>query len=127
MAPSIQHLLGLLSSVDILEAEQLLSQLQLKKDSPQGVKDDFLDTLHRIPRKELAQADCAICTESFLDDPYPLVVQLRCGHKFDLSCIGPWLKMRTTCPLCRASVYRDTSGNNEQKKDDDEFDALMYG
>lgn len=79
----------------------------------QGVSQEFLDSLERVPISNLANketSDCPICTNRFVDDEYPLVVKLPClvqsgkDHLFDLECIGPWLKVHSTCPLCRFDV-----------------------
>ncbi|KAK6459764.1 uncharacterized protein RJT20DRAFT_5320 [Scheffersomyces xylosifermentans] len=79
----------------------------------QGVPQEFLDSLERVPISKLANsdtADCPICTNRFLDDEHPLIVKLPCSvqsgkdHIFDLECIGPWLKVHSTCPLCRFDV-----------------------
>ncbi len=46
-----------------------------------------------------------------MKDPYPLVVRLPChkSHMFDLECIGPWLRLHSTCPLDRKDLFsRDT-------------------
>ena len=83
-----------------------------------GVPQEFIDSLERVPLKNLPQretADCPICTNRFVDDEYPLLVKLPCSvqhkagkvakdHIFDLECIGPWLKVNSTCPLCRFDV-----------------------
>lgn len=93
-----------------------------------GIDQDFLDTLERVkisdvPNKETA--DCSICTNRFVDDEYPLIVRLPCdaqtivsgkkikGHIFDLECIGPWLKVNATCPLCRF----DVAGAEKKRKE----------
>ncbi|ODQ66218.1 hypothetical protein NADFUDRAFT_7376, partial [Nadsonia fulvescens var. elongata DSM 6958] len=68
------------------------------------VSQEFLDSLPRVSKSQLTGHDaCPICTENFLDDPYPLVVHLPCNkrHRFDLECIGGWLKLKSCCPLCR--------------------------
>ncbi|KAF8456080.1 hypothetical protein BDZ91DRAFT_667373, partial [Kalaharituber pfeilii] len=72
-----------------------------------GVPDSFLDTLERVPKSELKDTDddvCAICSERFLSDPFPLVVRLPCGaggrgHRFDLECVGAWLRVNSTYVL----------------------------
>ncbi|KAK9467299.1 hypothetical protein V1512DRAFT_206028 [Lipomyces arxii] len=91
--------------------EQLSSQLLEDALHPprqaDGVSQEFLDGLDRIPKKKLKKDDtCAICSTPYLDDRYPLVVKLPCNdlHHFDLECIGPWLKLHATCPLCRKNL-----------------------
>lgn len=86
--------------------EQLLSEASSGQNSP-GVDQNFLDSLDRVPKKSLSADDsCAICATPYLDDKYPLVVNLKCKHSFDLECITPWLKLHTTCPMCRAEVQK---------------------
>jgi len=63
--------------------------------------------LDRIPKARLTKDQtCPICSLPFLDDPYPLVVRLPChkDHLFDMDCIRPWLKLKTTCPLDRVDL-----------------------
>lgn len=88
----------------------LISELEEGADSPptevEGVSQAFLDALERVDRKKLGEGSCPICGERFRDDEYPLVVQLPCHpkHWFDLECVGPWLRLKGTCPLDRKAV-----------------------
>ncbi|KFY40332.1 hypothetical protein V495_05480 [Pseudogymnoascus sp. VKM F-4514 (FW-929)] len=103
----------------------LISELEEGADRPpmevEGVSQAFLDALERVDKKKLGDGSCPICGERFKDDEYPLVVQLPCHpkHWFDLECVGPWLRLKGTCPLDRKAV-------GEKKKvvvvDDDEED-----
>ncbi|KAI1644185.1 uncharacterized protein F4817DRAFT_360971 [Daldinia loculata] len=93
-----------------------------------GVSQEYLDTLDRVPRKSLKKDDsCPICAELFVDDPYPLVVELPChgSHKFDLECVGPWLQSKGTCPMCRADLNKKKV--IEIPKDDDEEEDDVDG
>lgn len=75
----------------------------------EGIDDSFLDTLQRVNVKKLKDDDtCPICTNEYKSDSHPLVVELPCNskHRFDLECIGPWLKLNKTCPLCRVDVTK---------------------
>lgn len=112
--------LGSLGSQDVSElAQQLFAQLSEHPEefsAEKGVSQEFLDSLERVPVKSLEdkQAECPICTNRFVDDKHPLVVRLPCqrlqskGHIFDLECVGPWLRMHSTCPLCRFDVNEAT-------------------
>lgn len=103
----------------------LISELEEGADSPptevEGVSQAFLDALERVDKRKLGEGSCPICGELFKDDEYPLVVQLPCHpkHWFDLECVGPWLRLKGTCPLDRKAV-------GEKKKvvvvDDEEED-----
>ncbi|KAL1649487.1 hypothetical protein SLS58_001543 [Diplodia intermedia] len=104
----------------------MFEQLQALIDNPpkeiNGVPDSFLDELDRVPKKSLKKDDeCAICRLPFLDDPYPLVVELPCNaaHRFDLDCIRPWLKLNSTCPLDRKDLLKKKA---PPPPDDDEED-----
>ena len=109
--------------------ESLVSALDLDVEHPPvqitGVSQEFLDGLDRVPRRALKEEDeCPICAERFLDDKYCLVVELPChrGHRFDLECVGPWLRGKGSCPLCRAEVGRrkvvETTTGGEEEEDD---------
>ncbi len=91
--------------------EQLISSLEDDINDPptklRGVTQEFLDTLDRVSRRRLrADDDCAICQVPYLEDEYCLVVQLPCQgrHRFDLECVGPWLRSKGTCPMCREEM-----------------------
>lgn len=74
-----------------------------------------VSALDRIPRSSLKESQsCPICSNPFLDDPYPLVVRLPCHptHLFDLECVTPWLRLRGTCPLDRTDF-----GKQQREKD----------
>lgn len=118
------------------------SELNLNDNKEKGVSQDFLDSLERVSINDLPNkdtADCPICTNKFIDDKYPLLVKLPCsvqqingkkakGHIFDLECIGPWLKVNSTCPLCRFDVLEVNKKRKEKleeelrkaKEEDDE-------
>ena len=49
--------------------------------------------------KEDADVSCAICQEAFsTENP---AKQLKCTHIFHSNCIVPWLRQKTSCPVCR--------------------------
>lgn len=94
---------------------------------PEGMRQEFIDSLDRVPKKDLGKSEeCAICATPFLDDPFPLVVTLPCAghHRFDLECVSKWLKSSGTCPMCRHNF-------NKPKKNDvvveEEIYDDMYG
>lgn len=94
-----------------------------------GVPDGFLDTLDRVPKSKLkAEDECPICGERFLDDQFPLVVRLGCRgkHAFDLECIAPWLKIRSTCPMDREGLVKKREVVVVGEEEEEEFDE-NYG
>lgn len=93
----------------------------------EGVSQDVLDSLERVDVKALANsAECPICTNKFVDNDYPLVVKLPCNvqgktkkdHIFDLDCVAPWLKVNSTCPLCRFDI-KEVDKIRRQKLEDE--------
>ncbi|KAB5566466.1 hypothetical protein GE09DRAFT_736609 [Coniochaeta sp. 2T2.1] len=96
----------------------------------QGVPQSFLDTLERVPRKNIGEKEtCPICAERYLDDQYCLIVELPChhSHKFDLECVGPWLLSKGTCPLCRKEMGKKKEVVVEKKENDEEEEDDMDG
>lgn len=45
---------------------------------------------------------CSICLQDYKDTDM-LRLLPECGHLFHLSCVDPWLKLHSTCPICRNS------------------------
>ncbi|KAF2796203.1 hypothetical protein K505DRAFT_348119 [Melanomma pulvis-pyrius CBS 109.77] len=111
----------------------MIEVLRQNADDPpaelKGCPDSFLDELERVPKKSLKKKDeCPICVNPFLDDEYPLVVQLPChkDHRFDLDCIRPWLKLNSTCPLDRKELYKKKPPAPPVVDDDEEDYDEMY-
>lgn len=48
-------------------------------------------------------AECAVCLAEFAEGEIGRALP-RCGHGFHEACIATWLRVNTTCPLCRAPV-----------------------
>lgn len=91
--------------------------------------------LERVPKASLKPDDtCPICNNPFVEDPYPLIVQLPCHptHRFDMECVRPWLRLRGTCPLDRVDFAKQLRDKAEAKKklveedEEEEWDG-MYG
>ncbi|KAJ4393667.1 hypothetical protein N0V93_002882 [Gnomoniopsis smithogilvyi] len=118
---------------------RIIDELVNDLDRPaeiKGVSQEYLDMLERVPKKTLKPDDaCPICAENFLDDPYPLVVELRCKtvhHKFDLDCVSSWLQVKGDCPMCRADQTQYDPRNSKKKvqpvqdEEEDEDPDMMY-
>jgi hypothetical protein len=110
--------------------EEFLHQLvetlanQAESAKIQGVSQEFIDALERVPKIKLKKTDmCPICAELFLNDEHPLVVRLPChpSHKFDLECIAPWLKLQGTCPLDRKELDKKKKVGPVVPLEDDEY------
>lgn len=91
--------------------------------------DEFLSELDRVPKAKLTKdQSCPICSNPFLDDPYPLVVQLPChkDHLFDLECIEPWLKLQPTCPMDRKVIWKKKEAPKKIVDEEEEEYDDMY-
>lgn len=95
--------------------EILSSQADQHLTHTQGVPNGYIDELQRVSKAELQRRakekkgdTCAICSEPFMDDEFPLVVRLPCHteHIYDLQCIRPWLELNVTCPLDRKELVK---------------------
>ncbi|CZT45904.1 uncharacterized protein RSE6_06261 [Rhynchosporium secalis] len=112
--------------------ESLITDLETLIDQPptevNGVPRSYLDELERVPKKILKKNDtCPICNEAFLDDKYPLVVELPCHrtHRFDLECVGPWLRLQGTCPLDRKRMIKEKVEPVKDEEDEDDYDEMF--
>jgi len=108
----------------------LVQSLMQGADHPpselKGCPDDFIANLDRVPKEKLTKdQSCPICATPFLDDKYPLVVQLPChkDHLFDLECIEPWLKLNASCPLDRKILWKKPEPVKVDE-DEEEFDDM---
>ncbi|KAK5136805.1 hypothetical protein LTR08_002101 [Meristemomyces frigidus] len=116
--------------VDLLA--QLVESLMQGAEHPptevQGVSDEFIEQLDRVPKKSLnAEQSCPICSNPFLEDSHPLVVRLPChkDHIFDLECIQPWLKLNPTCPLDRKVLIKKKTPPPPPDEEDAHTDGDM--
>ncbi|CAL4891343.1 unnamed protein product [Urochloa decumbens] len=55
---------------------------------------------------------CAVCTEEVA--ARQAVVRLPCAHWYHASCIAPWLRIRATCPTCRAELPPECAADRER-------------
>jgi hypothetical protein len=91
-----------------------------------GCPDDFIANLDRVPKEKLTMdQSCPICATPFLDDKYPLVVQLPChkDHLFDLECIEPWLKLNASCPMDRKILWKKPEPVKVEE-DEEDYDDM---
>ena len=67
--------------------------------------------------------ECAVCIVELRDGDSARQLP-RCGHRFHADCVGAWLRLHATCPLCRAIVVPPAAtgavaGESRNAKDDD--------
>ncbi|RCH80946.1 hypothetical protein CU097_003914, partial [Rhizopus azygosporus] len=83
--------------------------------APPPAPEQVIETLPKrgLTEKEKSQeADCAVCKDAF--EATEQVIQLPCEHIFHDDCIKPWLKLNSTCPVCRHSVLPDQQEHSQQ-------------
>uniref|UniRef100_A0A1A9V9E2 RING-type domain-containing protein n=1 Tax=Glossina austeni TaxID=7395 RepID=A0A1A9V9E2_GLOAU len=51
------------------------------------------------------EKSCAVCLNDFQLNE--VIRKLPCAHDFHVDCVDKWLKLRRTCPMCRACVFND--------------------
>ncbi|KQK17593.1 E3 ubiquitin-protein ligase RING1 [Brachypodium distachyon] len=56
-------------------------------------------------RGEDAKQGCAVCKEGITRGEF--VTRLPCAHFYHGPCIGPWLAIRNSCPVCRYELPTD--------------------
>jgi len=54
--------------------------------------------------------ECCICTETF--NEVQEIKRTQCQHYFHEECLGKWLKVSTSCPLCRNDLEKATLGES---------------
>lgn len=57
-------------------------------------------------------AECCICLSTYEDG-----IELRelpCGHHFHCSCVDRWLRMNSTCPLCKYDVCKTLNNSGAE-------------
>jgi hypothetical protein len=69
-----------------------------------------------------AAAECAVCIVEFRDGDLVRLLP-GCGHRFHAACVGAWLQLHSTCPLCRASIVAPPPTAAELKNDDPKDDG----
>ncbi|KAI5923537.1 hypothetical protein F4810DRAFT_210322 [Camillea tinctor] len=112
---------------------EIQADIAAPPDHVPGVSQEYLDGLDRVARKALKDDEaCPICAERYLDDEYCLVVELPCHgqHRFDLECVGPWLRSKGTCPMCRKNLAEkkviEVPKQEDEEEEEDDVDGL-YG
>uniref|UniRef100_A0ACD5U2J7 Uncharacterized protein n=1 Tax=Avena sativa TaxID=4498 RepID=A0ACD5U2J7_AVESA len=67
------------------------------------------------------KAECAVCIVEFRDGDLARLLP-RCGHRFHAACVDAWLRLHSTCPLCRADVVAPPPAATVEQKNDDPKD-----
>lgn len=95
-------------------ADQSLAQLG--PNDP--LEDDLVAKLTRLDvgdpnfRDEDCGSDCCVCLEPL--DSFKIRITTPCSHSFHEECMLGWLKVQSTCPICKANL-RDSMGSVDKK------------
>ncbi|GAN03740.1 E3 ubiquitin-protein ligase RNF115-like [Mucor ambiguus] len=76
--------------------------------APPPAPEQVIESLQKRPltdKEKSQETDCAVCKDQF--ESQEQVIELPCEHIFHDECIKPWLKLNSTCPVCRRSVLPD--------------------
>ncbi|KAI8837070.1 hypothetical protein BC829DRAFT_405234 [Chytridium lagenaria] len=86
---------------------QLMEQNTLRNAPPPASDYDIAN----LPRVKVRGSDlgehpeCAVCQDDFTNEGEgEYANRLLCGHHFHPDCIGNWLKVNGTCPVCRKRI-----------------------
>lgn len=60
------------------------------------------------PEDARPSGECCCCTEAF--GPDKPIVRTSCGHYYHKVCLGEWLRLARTCPLCRCDLDAAAAG-----------------
>lgn len=88
-------------------------RLRAVSPADKSVLDD-LDTQSttRSDHELMPVQDCAICLDSSsAKSSRKRHVRLECSHSFHANCIHPWLRVQSTCPICRFQFPRAFKGH----------------
>ncbi|XP_057948669.1 E3 ubiquitin-protein ligase MPSR1-like [Malania oleifera] len=83
--------------------DALLRELQGKEGQPPASK----SSIESLPEVEVAEADaeCVICLEEW--EIGGKAKEMPCKHRFHANCIGKWLQIHGSCPVCRYKMPVD--------------------
>ena len=89
---------------------EMVHQYSFRRVGSKAKKDDKYHTI-----------ECSICMEKFLEGD-----QIRelpgCGHIFHAECVAEWLKLQTSCPVCRRNIA-ETLDDQEKRQGTPEGDG----
>ncbi|KAH7064001.1 hypothetical protein BKA63DRAFT_608760 [Paraphoma chrysanthemicola] len=67
---------------------------------------------------------CNICYHNFSDPDAEDPVALACGHIFGTTCIEKWTSINSTCPMCRADLFKTDFSIDHGSEIDDRMDPM---
>uniref|UniRef100_A0A915HTX8 RING-type domain-containing protein n=1 Tax=Romanomermis culicivorax TaxID=13658 RepID=A0A915HTX8_ROMCU len=110
---------GLVDEVDWEEA--------FPNGKPPPASTEFINSLPVVdfpgPNKEFVDVHCPICILLYEEDE-KICVLPQCKHNFHAKCLTIWLKLTSTCPMCRIFLPTDCEAWENAKKMKNEQEYL---
>lgn len=97
---------------------RLMDQYHQQRTVPR-TPDEVIDALPRISLtkqyidEELKTKQCAICQEDFKEGDEVIKMPCESGHTYCTDCIVGWLKVNSTCPVCRYSMIENLGESSD--------------
>ncbi|KAF8769582.1 hypothetical protein HU200_006173 [Digitaria exilis] len=85
---------------------EAVRQLPASRAAVEGLQEVVLS-------EEEASHGCAVCKDAIVAGLR--VTRLPCKHYFHTDCIGPWLSIRNTCPVCRFELPTGDAEYDQQR------------
>ncbi|CAA7040503.1 unnamed protein product [Microthlaspi erraticum] len=105
---------SLICALSLYTAIRCFLRPALETDDGQHKPDPEADVTSATPTPTLvyssdlelagAEAECAICLSEF-EQGESIQVLEKCHHGFHVKCIHKWLSSRSSCPICRTSIF----------------------
>ena len=71
-----------------------------ERSAPASV--ERMQSIRNILLETNENTECKICGENFVAGETKQI--LECEHEYHLNCLEPWLKLKSSCPICRHSI-----------------------
>ncbi|KAK5174795.1 uncharacterized protein LTR77_001878 [Saxophila tyrrhenica] len=85
---------------------------------PQPAHEDAVAGLIRKPYAQVGADECAICQDDF--EVGATVIEMPCGHIFDVECLIESFKMDHRCPSCRFPLQKSESAEQDEESEEGE-------
>ncbi|KAL3813385.1 hypothetical protein ACJIZ3_014653 [Penstemon smallii] len=97
-----------------LDIESILGEIPLK-EGPLPASKDSIESLPRVRILEPGH-ECPICLSEYeVNGEEDEVKEMPCKHRFHSGCIGKWLGIHGSCPVCRFSMPVEEEKESEER------------
>lgn len=102
------------------DSEILVGQVMESESASGGMLPASQSVIENLPTVVLGRGDveknkglCPVCKDEFEEGEK--AIDLPCSHRYHSDCILTWLRMRSTCPICRYELPTDKSDNEGRR------------